>query len=73
MPTITYEEKCRKLKYPNESSAKEKVIRYYKEKERRKKIPKAIYLCKDCQGYHITRRKQRTKSHNINPETLFFI
>lgn len=54
------ESACSKTTYTNEKEARE-VIRKCKRSSGKNKIPRRVYFCKICKGYHVTSQKN-TKS-----------
>lgn len=53
-------DQCNKFTYTSPNEAKE-VIRKCKSASSRSKIPKRVYFCKECKGYHVTSQKNKSK------------
>lgn len=54
------ESQCSKVMYTTEREAREIIVKC-KNASSRSKIPKRVYYCKECGGYHVTSQKNKSK------------
>ena len=52
---------CDKIPYLTSSQAHEELSAMHGAKFARKKIPKRVYYCKECQAFHLTSRMNKGK------------
>ena len=58
------ESKCSKTTYTTEKEAKDVVIKC-KRSSSKNKIPRRVYYCKECRGFHVTSQKNVTSKRKF--------